>query len=92
MSDTEFKAETDEGELDQLQSDTEPTWTPPTIVFRTKQLTRQITKFASSISEIHMAREQEHLNVTAIMHMMLKMRTEDRKAEQRRVEDDRKDG
>ena len=90
LSDTDFKAEADEGELDQLQSDTEPTWTPRTITFRTKQLTRQITKFASSSSEIHMAREQKHLNVTAIMQIMLEMRMEDRKAEERRVEEDRK--
>ena len=90
LSDTVFKAEADEGELDQLQCDTEPTWTPQTIAFRTKQLTRQITKFASSSSEIHMAREQEHLNVMVIMQIMLEMRTEDRKAEKRRVEEDRK--
>ena len=52
---------------------------------KTEKLTKQITEFAHHTSYLEMARESDS-NITAIMQMMLNMKAEDRKGEQRRID------
>ena len=53
---------------------------------KTVQLSQQVTRLAKFSTDIDMAREADQFNITAIMQLMMEMRTEDKKAEREREE------
>ena len=85
--DYDFKLESPDSES--VQS--EPCWTPRTFSDRMAQLTKQISEFAHQTVTANMAKQTEP-NMTAILQLMMEMKSEDRKAEQRREIGRRKEG
>ena len=61
-------------------------WTPQTLTKRANQLTEQVGRLAKTTRKEKMAREGEKGELVQIMEMMMQMRAEDKKAEQRKEE------
>ena len=66
-------------------------WTPRTFGEKIEQIGSLISEFAVHTTGARMAKEQES-NITALMQLMVEMKAEDRRAEQRRIdrEEDRR--
>ena len=78
MVDRKVKAESLVGEIDPLYLDSEPSWSPQTLVTQSKIFTKELTRLSSTKSELEMERDQEQSNITALMQMMIEMRTQDK--------------
>ena len=61
-------------------------WTPQTLTKRANQLTEQVGRLAKTTRKEKMDREGEKGELVQIMEMMMQMRAEDKKAEQRKEE------
>ena len=77
LVDRKVKAESLVGEIDPSYLDSEQSWSPQTLVTQSKRFTKELTRLSSTKSELEMARDQEQSNITALMQMMIEMRTQD---------------